>query len=91
MIKYWKRLNIYLKIGMTGSILGCILVAANYAFLANLIWLICNPCMLIHNYKVKEHEQVILWGIYVIIAFAGVFNHILPFKKILDFFISGMV
>jgi len=64
----------YLTIGMLGGIIGCILVAMNEPGYANLTWLISNPCMIIHNIKVKEKGQAILWSIYTFIALAGTIN-----------------
>jgi hypothetical protein len=69
--------NIYLKIGMTGSIAGCILVAFNEPLLTNMIWVIFNPFMIFHNYQIKEYKQATLWGLYVIIAIGGIVNYIL--------------
>ena len=69
--------NIYLKIGMVGSILGCIMVAFNEAMLANIIWVILNPFMIIHNIKVKEKAQAMLWVLFVLIALGGILNYVL--------------
>lgn len=68
--------NIYLKIGMVGSILGCIMVAFNEPLITNIIWVALNPFMVVHNLKIKEKGQAILWGLYVIIAFGGILNYI---------------
>ena len=64
----------YLKIGMIGGILGCTFVALNEPLFANLVWLFTNPFMILHNRKVKEKGQAILWGIYTFIAIAGTIN-----------------
>jgi energy-converting hydrogenase Eha subunit C len=91
MINYWKKLNNYLRIGMIGSIAGCVFVALDHALFANMIWVISNPMMLIHNLKIKEHAQVVLWATYVCIALAGVIFHFFPIKIILDFLIPSLL
>lgn len=64
--------NIFLTIGLIGGISGCIAVAQGDALLANIIWMLSNPAMIIHNVRVKEHGQAWLWSIYVGIATYGI-------------------
>lgn len=68
-------IDFYLTLGMIGSISGCIFVACNRAYLANITWVMFNPLMIIHNLNVKEYEQAGLWALYVMIAAVGVIKH----------------
>jgi len=67
--------NIYLKLGIAGSLMGCVSVSAGQPLLANILWLLFNPLMIIHNYRAKEKAQMWLWTIYVLIALYGVFHN----------------
>lgn len=64
--------NPLLTIGMVGGLTGCVFVTLNETLAANLVWLATNPCLVIHNARVGEKKQAVLWGIYSLIALVGV-------------------
>ena len=65
--------NVLLKIGAIGGISGCIFVALGLPLHANITWVLTNPLIAIHNYRIKEYGQMLLWCIYVSIAIFGLF------------------
>jgi len=58
----------------TMGVLGCILVAKNKAYLANILWSISNIGMIVYNYNLAEYEMCFMFIIYWIIAVYGVYN-----------------
>lgn len=56
------------------AILGAVLVSLGFPFYANVIWMISNPYMTWHNYKIKQLEQARLFGVFTIIALYGIWN-----------------
>lgn len=63
--------NILLKIGAMGGICGCIFVAFGLPLYANMVWSVTNPCIALHNKKIKEYGQMTLWSIYTGLAIFG--------------------
>ncbi len=56
------------------SIIGALLVSFGNPFVANLIWSISNPGIAYHNYKIQQKEQAILFSVFTVIAWFGVWN-----------------
>jgi hypothetical protein len=68
---YYLKKNILLKIGAFGGVTGCVFVAFGLPLEANMIWVLTNPFIAIHNYRIREYGQMILWSIYICIAVFG--------------------
>lgn len=56
------------------SIAGALLVSFGNPLVANLIWSISNPGMAYYNYKIQQKEQAILFSVFSLIAWFGVWN-----------------
>jgi len=56
------------------AIIGALAVAKNQAIIANTIWSISNPLLVIYNYFNGEIEQAIMFVIFAIIAWYGIYN-----------------
>ena len=63
------------------AIAGAITVALGKPLAANILWILSNPCMAIHNYNIGEFEMAGMFFIYSIVALYGVYN--LKFKHML--------
>ena len=53
---------------------GAACVALGLPLEANIIWLISNPLFIIHFYKINEHEVIIMYLVFSLIAILGVMN-----------------
>lgn len=69
--------NTTLKICVLCSIVGSIGVTLGNTFVANLIWSISNPIMVIHNHNCKQKEQAILFSIFTLLAWVGLLRELL--------------
>jgi hypothetical protein len=55
-------------------ILGSILVAFGYPFIANVVWSISNPYLVWYNNKIKQPAQARLFFILTFIGLFGIWN-----------------
>lgn len=66
--------NLFIK-SLTGiSIIGAVLVSLNLPLPANLLWSISNPLMAVYNSGIEQDEQAVLFSVFTLIAWFGVFN-----------------
>ena len=56
------------------AIIGALAVARNKALFANAIWSISNTLLFGYNYSSGEIEQAIMFGVFTIVAWYGVYN-----------------
>lgn len=56
------------------SIMGSILTAMGFAFLACVVWSISNPYIAYYNYKKGEMAQYRLFLVFTIVSAIGVWN-----------------
>lgn len=56
------------------AIAGAVTVALGRPLAANILWLLSNPCMAIHNYNINELEMAGMFSVYSVIAVYGVYN-----------------
>ena len=61
-----------IKISTYLSIIGAISVAFGYSTPANLLWLMSNPILIIHNHRNGELAQARMFGVFGCIALVGV-------------------
>ena len=61
------------------AIAGAITVALGKPLAANILWILSNPCMAIHNYNIGEFEMAGMFFTYSVIACYGIYN--LHFKQ----------
>lgn len=54
--------------------IGALFVSLGNPLYANLIWSVSNPLMAQYNYKIQQKEQSLLFIVFTIIAWFGVFN-----------------
>ena len=65
---------IKLKLLTAFNISGAIAVSMGSPLLANCIWSVTNPFLVWHNYKHNHTEQAVMFGVFALIAIAGVVN-----------------
>lgn len=58
----------------TMAIIGAIAVARNKALLANIIWSISNPLLVVYNFSTGEIEQSVMFAVFTVVAWYGVYN-----------------
>lgn len=63
------------ELGILGAVGGALCVGFERPLLANKIWLFSNPLLMVHNYKVGEYEQSLMFLIYCVIAIFGIVYH----------------
>lgn len=56
------------------AIIGALAVAKNKALFANVVWSISNPLLVGYNYLNGEQEQAIMFGVFTLVAWYGVYN-----------------
>ena len=56
------------------AIIGALAVAQNKALFANTVWSISNPLLMGYNFINGEYEQIIMFAIFAIVAWYGVYN-----------------
>lgn len=66
-------------IGIICGMLGATAVAFERPFYANVLWLIGNPLLIIHNYGIGETGQSAMFAYYIATALFGVAYH--KYKK----------
>jgi len=66
-------------VGVMCGMIGATFVAFEKPFLANIVWLIGNPLLIMHNYGIGENGQSIMFGYYIATALVGVLYH--QYKK----------
>ena len=62
-------------IGIICGMLGATAVAFERPFYANVLWLIGNPLLIIHNYGIGETGQSAMFAYYIFTALFGVVYH----------------
>ena len=66
-------------LGIACGMLGATAVAFERPFYANVLWLIGNPLLIMHNYGIGETGQSAMFAYYIFAAFVGVIYH--TYKK----------
>jgi len=56
------------------AIICALCVAKNKALVANAVWSISNPALVIHNYSTGEVEQAVMFSVFSVVAWYGVYN-----------------
>ena len=65
--------------GILCGVLGATAVAFERPFYANVLWLVGNPLLIIHNYGIGETGQSAMFAYYIVTALFGVAYH--KYKK----------
>lgn len=61
-------------LGTSLGIIGALFVALGKPFSANLIWVISNPILIYHNYKINQLSQSRMFVVFTAISLFGVIN-----------------
>ena len=56
------------------AILGALAVAKDKALFANAVWSISNPLLVGYNYYNGMVEQAVMFGVFTLVAWYGVYN-----------------
>ena len=56
------------------SIIGAAWVATGHPIRANIVWSISNPALVLYNLTIVQTAQAVMFGIFSLIAFYGIYN-----------------
>lgn len=62
------------KIGTSLGIVGAVLVALGKPLSANLVWVVSNPLLIYHNFKIGQLSQSRMFVVFTIISVLGIIN-----------------
>lgn len=62
------------KIGTFLSVVGAFLVALGKPLEANIIWVLSNPILICHNYRIGQLAQSRMFFVFTLISLFGVYN-----------------
>lgn len=58
----------------TIAIIGALCVAKNKALAANAVWSISNPALVVYNHSIGQVEQAVMFAMFSLVAWYGVYN-----------------
>lgn len=62
------------KLGTSLGIIGAVFVALGKPLTANLIWVVSNPLLIYHNYKINQASQSRMFVVFTVISLFGIIN-----------------
>lgn len=60
------------RIGTFVGLVGAAYVSSGDSLMANIIWAMSNPVLVVYNFKKKEYEQAFMFTVFFILAVRGV-------------------
>lgn len=62
------------RMGTGIGIMGASFVSSGDSLMANMVWAISNPVLILYNLIKKEYEQAFMFSIFWILSIRGVIN-----------------